>query len=50
MGLFEHEPKKKLISHNLSDLNFKSKKLELKITVEDYNKNISEFETILNNN
>tara|TARA_Y100000994_G_C15688075_1_gene440496 strand:- start:86 stop:1750 length:1665 start_codon:yes stop_codon:yes gene_type:complete len=48
--LFEHEPKKKLISHNLSDLNFKSKKLELKITVEDYNKNISEFETILNNN
>ena len=43
--LFEHEPKRKMLTYDFQDIDFRNHKLKLKIEVEDQQGNVSNFET-----
>ena len=45
--LLEHEPKRKMLTYNFEDIDFKNYKLNLKIEVEDHKGNVSNYETVV---
>ena len=45
--LLEHEPKRKMLTYNFEDIDFKNYKLNLKIEVEDHQGNVSNYETVV---
>ena len=45
--LLEHEPKRKMLTYNFEDIDFKNFKLNLKIEVEDQQGNVSNYETVV---
>tara|TARA_B100000767_G_C19777723_1_gene543710 strand:+ start:717 stop:2456 length:1740 start_codon:yes stop_codon:yes gene_type:complete len=45
--LLEYEPKRKMLTYNFEDIDFKNFKLNFKIEVEDHQGNVSNYETVV---